>query len=227
MQLNLTDELFRADDGSAIVFFTKKDVGHLRTREITISPDGAHFYELQRGSGTYSGDSMEVSYTDRRNAIDYVILRDRDLVSVNGKWYNQMPTPEGIDFIPLFSTIRVPEYLFALPDGEIIYVSADMHHYTYKTFRFFIGPPASLREVPVLRVDRYRDGGTTYVRTEEGTLFSPTRYAREGHAAKAAWTPTDGDAIVLRQLDHSQVNAVETDLGVTMAVNPLSIPALA
>jgi hypothetical protein len=46
-----------------------------------------------------------------------------------------------------------------------------------------------MTRVPILSVERYRDGGTTYIRTPEGVLFSPTPCDRQ---TKPTW---DGDGI--------------------------------
>lgn len=43
----------------------------------------------------------------------------------------------------------------------------------YKGFRAFVGPAEKLREIKVKNVERYRDGGTTYVETTAGSFYFP------------------------------------------------------
>jgi hypothetical protein len=107
---------------------------------------------------------------------------------------------------------RTPEYLFALPDGRFIYVSVetDASDY-YESFRLFIGDGKVMRDVPVTSVERFRDGGTTYVETAEGVLFSPSRHK----GGKPAWGDDECEQELI-ELDPRHFVIVETAAGVTI-----------
>ena len=96
---------------------------------------------------------------------------------------------------------RKPEYLLLFPDGRFLYVSADSENYSYESFRLFVGYGAELREVPITKVERFRDGGTTYIYTSQGTLYSPRRLSKE---AKPTWNDVE-----LERLDATRYNIVE------------------
>jgi hypothetical protein len=83
--------------------------------------------------------------------------------------------------------VRQAEYLFSLADDKLLYVSSDRYAYSdefYESFRLFIGRGDKFTEFDVRLVDRLRDGGTTYITTEIGTLYTPPR---SSGAAVASW----------------------------------------
>jgi hypothetical protein len=107
-------------------------------------------------------------------------------------------------------TVRVCEYLFQNSTGKsLVYVSADKYKYSYESFKLFVGSAGvTMNQIHVKNVERYRDGGTTYVYTEKGVLFSPTPY----HSGKdATW---NGEKVVL--LDPKDYDIAETNEGVVM-----------
>jgi len=85
--------------------------------------------------------------------------------------------PENI--VPLPS-IRVKDYLLydsAKRNGLFIYVSRDK--YKYDPVKFFFGICDNMFEYKILDFTRYRDGGTTKIKTEEGILHIPTPFNKE------------------------------------------------
>ena len=107
---------------------------------------------------------------------------------------------------------RRPEYLFQDEHGAfVIYVSAAKYSYSYESFRLFMGTlSGEFREIPIRRVVRMRDGGTTYIHTEEGTLYSPSKFGHAG--AVATWQGPAGHE--LREYDPRKFPIVETPQGV-------------
>jgi hypothetical protein len=69
---------------------------------------------------------------------------------------------------------RRPEYLFKVSDEKYLYVSASKNNYSYESFKMYTGSPGDMHEVPIDKVTRYRDGGTTFIKTPEGTLYVPS-----------------------------------------------------
>jgi hypothetical protein len=52
------------------------------------------------------------------------------------------------------------------------------------------------RDIPISHIERFRDGGTVYIETEEGTLVRPTPFGFN-KGRQPTWTPTDGAPEVL------------------------------
>lgn len=77
--------------------------------------------------------------------------------------------PESIVPLP---TIRVQEYLLGNASGTFIYTSYDKFQIDPR--KFFIGEFDNMKSVEILSHDRYKDGGTTYIKTTVGTLYIPT-----------------------------------------------------
>ncbi len=71
---------------------------------------------------------------------------------------------------------RKVEYFCKCENGNFIYVSADKHNFSYESFRLFVGKGKKMREVQIKNVNRYRDGGTTFIETSKGTFFSPSPF---------------------------------------------------
>ncbi len=109
------------------------------------------------------------------------VLQD-DRVAWKGRiWYRAALDPAHVVFKPL-PVVRVPEYLFVRYDRsgpvEWIYVSTDKYNDSYTAFRLFAGQdPLNLPEIRITKEPaRFRDGGTTFIETAEGELFSPSPY---------------------------------------------------
>lgn len=65
---------------------------------------------------------------------------------------------------------RTPEYLFLIDDNELLYVDRDPDWH----FRLFVGARgAPMRQIEVTDFRRAKDGGSTWITTPEGELFSP------------------------------------------------------
>lgn len=79
------------------------------------------------------------------------------------------------------------EYSFRLPSGEQILVTSDKNNPSYSSFKLHIGNKEEMREITVLDVNRYRDGGTTIIKTNEGILYVPTPFRR--NTVNPTWTP--------------------------------------
>lgn len=113
---------------------------------------------------------------------------------------------------------RQTEYLFQLANGQLIYVSRkdfqdsdyeDPDFDLYATFKVFMGNGEVMREIAITDgIRRYRDGGTTYIPTAEGMLYSPSAFNEK------VW-PSFNDVPMMR-LDHSLFTIEETAQGVTV-----------
>ena len=94
---------------------------------------------------------------------------------------------------------RKPEYLFKRKGtNQYIYVDAAKYNYSYESFRLFVGEPGKMNESKIENVERYRDGGTTYIKTKDGEeLFSPTPFSQDKN-------PTWNKMYQLERLDPSK-----------------------
>lgn len=70
--------------------------------------------------------------------------------------------------------VRALESVFRKQNGNLLVVSCNKSDYSYDALRVFTGPSMQeLREIPVAKVERFRDGGSTFFYTERGILYSP------------------------------------------------------
>lgn len=70
--------------------------------------------------------------------------------------------------------IRALEGAFRKQNGNLLVVSCNRSDYSYDALRVFSGPTMQeLKEIPVAKVERFRDGGSTFFYTERGILYSP------------------------------------------------------
>ena len=92
------------------------------------------------------------------------------------------------------------------------YVSADKYNYSYESFKLYVGDGKTMRQIPVIRVERYRDGGTTIIETPEQWFGSPSPFNVE---RDPNLVPEWGDA-KLANLDVNDYDITEADGQVTI-----------
>jgi hypothetical protein len=161
----------------------------------------------------FAGSSVNHTVTCRdpeANDHPMAFTRVGDTLWWGGNAFERIEHPEEIrPSISALPHVRIPEYLFATEDESIwIYVSGSKYNRSYESFKFFIGSlDRVLREVPIRRVVRMRDGGTTYIHTDEGSLYSPSRL---GHAGAApTWKGPDGHKLIKRDPEGFLVTETE------------------
>jgi len=166
------------------------------------SSNGKNFYEVFRTGYSGSLDDHRVSFVTRDGQEgswhykDGEILVDRVRLGVfeSRELFKKVSPPAEVIFVAL-PEIRIPEYLFRLPNERFIYVSANKYHYSYESFRLFTGKGDNMREIEIKSVRRFRDGGTTEIRTEEGLLYFPSPFKK----GNATW-----DNEKIKRLDPSE-----------------------
>lgn len=164
---------FTAPSGKSFVYLTDMP---FQDGQVLFSPDGVTFYEL--ASRSFGGTTIEhdLSFDDPHQGVSGELHRNGDVIDYNGERYIQQDaTFDQSSVVPLPATRRT-EYFCQAEDGTLFYVSADKYNFSYGTFRLFVGDGTTMREVSVQHVVRYRDGGTTYIRTPEETFFSPSPF---------------------------------------------------
>jgi hypothetical protein len=103
------------------------------------------------------------------------------------------------------------EYFYSLGHGRYVYVSADDIDFLELSFKLFIGPGDSMREVEILDVVLH-DDASSYISTLEGVLYLPSKL---DPAVGAAWA-CQGDIQQLEPLDPDMYDINETAEGVTI-----------
>lgn len=68
------------------------------------------------------------------------------------------------------------EYFGKLPDGEKFIIMRPVEDWDYDSFVCLVGAESDFRSIEILRVERFRDGGTTKVKTSEGDFYFPSRF---------------------------------------------------
>lgn len=165
----------------------------------------------------FAGSSVNHTVTCRdpeANDATVSLTKVGDTLWWNGNALERLEDPRSIrPTISSLPHIRKPEYLFLGANVAFwVYVSAAKYRYSYESFRFFIGEAGALdlREVPIRRVQRMRDGGSTVIETAEGRLCSPTRFKPELHPR---WE-VGGSTFELVQRNAAQFDITETENGV-------------
>jgi hypothetical protein len=95
---------------------------------------------------------------------------DNELVH-GGVEFTSLKPPSSVAYKRL-PEARVPVYLFRLADGQLVYLSADCHHYNLHTCKVFYGK-GSLSELALQGVESSVSGKTSYLcqGSELSTLF--------------------------------------------------------
>lgn len=199
MQLS-SDYAMYVHEPTGEAFIMKKILPNaLFYRPSNLPADG--FFELKRTGYGGSGVKAIVSFEDPHHHVTGTLKWSTDNIDWNGKIFLAEDAPSEIEVQPLPS-VRKAEYLFRM--GKVIfYVSADTFHYSYESFKLYTGTAPNLHEIPITRVERYRDGGTTEIYTAQGILCSPTPSKKE---AKPTWNGAE-----LEKLNPEDFNIVETE----------------
>jgi hypothetical protein len=184
------------------------------------SSDGRRFQETQPQGLAAQGDHEEGGFLDGADDEHRFVL-DGSRLTVDGELFVPVSVrPPGAVFVPLPEK-RELAYLFIRPDGGLLAVTEDVHR-SYETFHLFVGQWTGadpvLTQVPVRDVTRYRDGGTTVVKTDLGTLYVPTPWKPK---ATPTWTRASGEVVDLEQAD--PVPFSESGLSLTLHF-PTAVP---
>lgn len=143
----------------------------------TVKLTGGYYHSSSKGimssSGFENPHNSNLYYQNGR------LFRDRDSIclafdNVDPIIFHGNKTisiPEDL-IVPL---PRIRKQTFLVRSGDtFIYVSRDK--YEYGLDRFFIGQQDNMKELKILDYVTYRDGGTTYIKTEAGELYVPTPF---------------------------------------------------
>lgn len=197
---------FVALSGKVFVYLTDMP---FQDGQVLFSPDGVTFYEL--ASRGFGGTTIEhdLSFDDPHQGVSGKLHRNGYVIDYDGERYTQQyVTFDQSSVVPLPATRRT-EYLCQAEDGTLFYVSANKYNYSYESFKLFVGDGTIMREVPVQYVERYSDGGTTYIRTPEETFFSPSPF----NAQRDANLVPQWGSQKLTNLNEDDYDIVETPEG--------------
>lgn len=125
-------------------------------------------------------------------------------------------------------SVRLPKYLAALPDGRYFYVDTPKYSRPLDDeLHAYLGTQNNMRQVSVMNVESYRDGGTTYVYTDAGTLFSPVSLDPTATAPQPTFTDASTDneiAIELLDVSSSSTQLIVASFGIPAGIDNLHVP---
>lgn len=154
-------DFFQSSDGKVIAY---SGTGS----KMFLSDDGKTFYELKNRSFGGTSKEHKLSFENPHKGIQGELSRKNDIVTMNGETFTKVEAYQPTETVKL-PEIRQEQYAFTLKGGEKLKVTADKYNFTYESFKLFIGE----REIPIKHIERFRDGGTTIIDTDEGRLFVP------------------------------------------------------
>ncbi len=177
--------MFFAASGKSFVYLVDMPMSD---GQVAYSPDGETFYALASKGFGGSRDEHDLSFDDPHHDVSGKLHRNGDVIEYDGETFTlQEAVFDPTVVVPLPNARRV-EYLCRAENGTLIFVSSDVYYYSYESFRMFVGDGEEMREVPIQRVDRYRDGGTTNVFTDEGVFRSPSPFkAQQDSTLVLSW----------------------------------------
>jgi hypothetical protein len=187
-----------------------------RDGQLLFSPDGHEYYALASvGYAGTLGGSHKLTFADPHHHIEGKVQVDAEaktLIYDEEVFVEVTPPTNEVVVHPLPPTRRT-EYLCAAEDGTVYYVGSDRYNYSYEGFKFYIGKiGGEFRQVAIKYVNRFRDGGTTHIHTDEGFFFSPAPF-KAGSAEEKL--PRFNKA-VLHTLNSDDYLIVESESGVTI-----------
>lgn len=221
---------FRSPSGDLIVAEQSGD-----SPGLAVSSHGGPFVELLTTGRDKSSERHFGSFEVPTTGVTRYFERIGDRAYFNGELLERVPVldaPASINVVPL-PIQRTIEYLVRTDEGLYVCVTSDHFHYTYETFRAFVGTELdNLVEVAVRDVQRFHDGGSTYVYTEAGMLSMPVDTAvdtdsKDPHdqpgfagapftrlnTVEYTVTETEGGACVTHGISHAQPTWMVTEFG--------------
>jgi hypothetical protein len=189
-----------------------------RDGDILLSTNrGASFEELAGYgfSGRYFGDEIDAGTTVQQlsTGLEIKLHQVNQTISFMGEVYVQQELPIDLESanVTRLPTSRVPDILCVDVFGQFYYLDRLKYNWGYSTMKFYIGQGSSMVEHENQGVTRYRDGGTTDVKTPAGNFHWPTPF---NESLVPFWTPTRGNAIQLKGLKHADYVFTYTPDGV-------------
>lgn len=147
---------------------------------------GKGFRRMVKGSSVYSSKKSRISLTDPHNPdkkSSFFSQGDTALVSygISFEFMKKFNAAgDEIEYEDFPDTRKVEGAYFVKDLNIILVVTAPDYDYEYNKLRFFIlrDQGRSAQEAD-LTVERYRDGGTTFYKTKDGTLYVPTPFKKD------------------------------------------------
>jgi hypothetical protein len=165
--------LWEDDIGNAVILKNGFYSGNFYLRfesELLNGGEPNKFFTVQSTGGAFSSGKVKCGFDNPHNPSVY----GNEKSYHNGHLYtDKQILCLDIGFSgPFFFTN--PKKLDRLPDNIVPIPEIRVKNYD----KFFIGPPEAMRELKILDLVRYRDGGTTIIKTERGELYVPTPFKK-------------------------------------------------
>lgn len=227
------EKVFVANDGSAIALLSRTPVNN---GDVAYSPDGETFFALVVTGYSGSRDKDQISLENPRTGDAMQITRTGDTVTCGLQKFTAIEKTFDHSKLTGLPNVRDVEYLLKDGSGKLYFVSNSKYDYSYESLRLYIGDGEEMRQVPIKKVARYRDGGSTFLQTEEGTLYVPTSFNEllVPHWGEDAFvlglfadkkSGFENADTVLTKLDPIHFDITEDDSGVRITRRQTVVPA--
>ena len=190
--------LFRYKSGRQVLFIKEHRVG------VWMEMKGSVGHSESSGGKTVKFKYTGVDITTNSEFIMYI-------VGDKGIYIENTFSFDNVEELA-FSKLNIDEEYIALPNklglvsmysagNELVVVAYEEYITDYVT-HLWIGRVGDMRKQVITDERRYRDGGTTYLTTEEGEVYWPSHWEDKGKVP--SFTKKDGEVIVMKVIDSSR-----------------------
>lgn len=101
------------------------------------------------------------------------------VITFNGETYAPVLDDVWAIGVTPLPDLRQPMYFCTSNAGVLVYVSSGHYDRSNDSIKLYVGNDgiASMRQIPITKVERYRDGGTVFIETAEGKFSAPSPFA--------------------------------------------------
>jgi hypothetical protein len=184
MKLNSVINRYISGDGSDTIWYNDFAL------EIYYANNTHPIHEVIKKGFAGTVNKHTLTFVDHDEKEYKILKHDKQMIILDDNLYHNFSfmTLDGtdIDFdFKKFPSFRAPHYLFKVDNEDIVvYVSMDKHKFDYNTCHMYVGNiGGTFVHVPIKEFTRYRDGGTTYIKTDMGVLFAPTPFEKDKKAS--------------------------------------------
>lgn len=178
---------YKSPSGSVIAVLKDNDFMPYGINQLLYSPYGIDYYQVKAGGGRSSSYRGACNY-DIKFSVPTLEISDEPL-----SFSNEVVTSGIINtfcetfisspvYVNTKHVIPLPKvmqtvYSFKVCDEDFyVYVDTAKYADDYSMYRVFVGTMCKRTEVEITSFDRYKDGGTTIIKTTAGVLYVPSPF---------------------------------------------------
>jgi hypothetical protein len=168
---------YTVDDGSGEAFAIEQSLPY---RILYRSAGTLPFFQLNQLGRNSTGQATKYSFTSPLQAITAGSFTATNKTGTySGRHFTlTVPVDPSVTTPTMLPVVPRCEYLFLAHKTSphtYIYVSSDVYNYS-SNFRVWVGDGTTMKQLIIKPhgIQRWKDGGTTHINTEEGLLFAPS-----------------------------------------------------